>query len=390
LIANRIRQAAKRGQQVNVIHVADDDLAMRLKNKAVVRPSELSSMLAQVVKAAAEEKGAAVPAAFGGVSVSESARAIAKSLASGQNVGIFLGNSAQQHPRAAQLHAAGQAIALALGARFGFLGEAANSVGGYLARCVPGTGGLGALAMVEAPRKAYVLVNVEPELDTYNPRQALQAMEAADLVVALTSYVGRAPEYATVLLPIAPFTETSGTFVNVEGRMQSFNAVVRPLGETRPGWKVFRVLGNQLGLQGFEYHRSEEVRDEACKADAVASCLSNAIAEVAINVAPNGNAGLERAADVPIYYADPIVRRATSLQQTTDAVAPRASMNGTTLAKLDLPAGARVRVRQDGGESVVEIVRDDGLPDGVVRLAAAHASTATLGPMFGEIALERA
>ena len=175
LIAHRFRQAAKRGQQVNVIHVAGDDLAIKLNRELVVRPGELVPALAQVAKAVAEEKGVAVPPALGAIAVGDAARAIAKSLASGRNVGIFLGNSAQQHPRAGQLHALAQAAAGALGARFGFLGEAANSVGGYLARCVPGAGGLNAAAMLAAPRKAYLLLNVEPELDTANPGQAARA-----------------------------------------------------------------------------------------------------------------------------------------------------------------------------------------------------------------------
>jgi len=172
LIASRIRLAARRGQQVNVLHVADDDLAIRVANKSVVRPGELPAALGQVVKALAEEKGMAVPAAVAGLAVGAAARAMAKSLASGTNVGILLGNSAQQHPRASQLHALAQDAARLAGARFGFLGEAANSVGGYLARCVPGTGGLNAAAMLDQPRNAYLLLNVEPELDAHRPRQA--------------------------------------------------------------------------------------------------------------------------------------------------------------------------------------------------------------------------
>jgi NADH-quinone oxidoreductase subunit G len=391
LLANRIRQAAKRGLQANVIHVAGDDLAIPLTNRLVVRPGEVASALAQVAKAAAEERGAAVPGSLAALAVSEPARAIAKSLASGRNPGVFLGNSAQQHPRAGQLHVLAQTIAGTLGARFGFLGEAANSVGGYLAGCVPGAGGLNAAAMLAAPRKAYLLVGVEPELDTANPHQALRAMAAAELVVALAAYRGAAPDYAHVLLPIAPFTETSGSFVNTEGRMQSFNAAVKPRGNARPAWKVLRVLGNLLGLPGFDYDRSEAVRDEACRADAVAGRLSNAVEGVAIEpVAAPSARGLERVADVPIYFADPVVRRARSLQETNDAAPPKALANPALIAKLGLAAGSLVRLTQEGGEAVLELVPDERLPEGVLRVAAAHPSTADLGAMFGEIVLERA
>jgi NADH-quinone oxidoreductase subunit G len=389
LLANRFRQAAKRGQQVSVIHVAGDDLALKLAGQLVVRPGELVPALAQVAKAVAEEKGAAVPPALGPVLVGDAARAIAKSLASGKNVGIFLGNSAQQHPRAGQLHALAQAAAGALGARFGFLGEAANSVGGYLARCVPGAGGLAAGAMLAAPRKAYLLLNVEPALDVANPRQAARAMDEAEFVVALAPYKGAAPDYADVLLPVTPFTETAGSFVNTAGDLQAFNPVVKPLGEARPAWKVLRVLGNLLGLAGFDYDRSEQIRDEACKPDAIAGRLSNALD--ALPILPAGGAtALERVADVPIYFADPIVRRAPALQETADAAPPRARANGAVLARLGLNPGERVRVRQDGGEAVLEVALDDALADGVLRVAAAHPATAGLGAMFGEISVERA
>jgi NADH-quinone oxidoreductase subunit G len=390
LLAHRLRQAAKRGQQINVLHVADDELLINLRNKAIVRPSELPAVLAQILKAVAEERGAAVLPAVAGVQVSDSARAIAKSLASGKKVGILLGNTAQYHPRAAQLHALGQALASELGGQMGFLGEAANSVGGYIAGCVPRSGGLNASAMLAARRHAYMLVNVEPELDTHHPRQAVKALEAAEFVVALASYEGRLPDVADVLLPIGPFTETAGTFINTDGRAQPFNAVVKPLGEARPAWKVFRVLGNVLGLAGFDFDRSEQVRDEACPINAVASRLSNQIEGVTIDVGATRAPALERAADVPIYFADPIVRRAPSLQRMSDAAPPRAYVSGTVLVRLGLDVGAQVRVTQDGGESLVELARDDRLPDRVVRLATAHRSTADLGAMFGELRLERA
>jgi NADH-quinone oxidoreductase subunit G len=389
LLASRFRRAAKRGQQLNVIHVAAEDLAMPVANRAVVRPGELPSALAQVAKAAAEEKGAVVPRALAVLTVGTPARAIAKSLVSGRNVGIFLGNAAQQHPRGAQLHAAAQTLAEVLGARFGFLGEAANSVGGYLANCVPGPGGLNAGAMLAAPRKAYLLVGVEAELDTANPRQALRALAAAEFVVALASFRGRAPDYADVLLPVAPFTEISGTFVNTEGRMQSFNPAVKPRGNARAAWKVLRVLGNLLGLPGFDYDRSEAVRDQACRAEAVASRLSNALEGVALEPAVPADGCLERVADVPIYAADPLVRRAAPLQETADAALPRAFAASALIDRLGLAPGGRVRVKQEGGEAVLELAADDGLPDGAVRVAAAHPATAGLGAMFGEIALER-
>ena len=387
LVANRLRQAAKRGQQVNLIHATDDDLLLKLANKAIVPPQELPEMLAQIVKAVAEAKQQPVPTALAAVKIGTEAKNIAASLASGTNTGIFLGNLAAQHPRASQLRLLAQELAGLLGARFGFLGDAANSVGGYLAQAVPGAGGLNASAMLAQARKAYLLLNAEPELDCNDPHTAMQAMDAAEFVICLSAYKGHALEYASALLPIAPFTETSGSFVNAEGRIQSFNGVVKPLGEARPAWKVLRVLGNLLGLSGFDYDSSEQVRDEIGKPEQFAGRLDNRLSGITLQT-PAASGGLQRIADVPIYSSDAIVRRAASLQQTRDAAAPRAWMNAALLAKLGLKDGQAVKVKQGGGEATLSAACDERLPRDCVRVAAAHASTRDLGPMAGEVSVE--
>jgi len=390
VVAARLRQAAKRRSQINVLHCTDDDLLMPVANKAIVPPRELPEVLGQVVKAVAEAKQKSVPAALAGVKVWDDARAIAASLASGQNVAILLGNLAAQHPQAAQLQRLAQELAGLLGGKFGFLGEAANSVGGHLAGCLPLEGGLNAKAMIEQPRKAYLLLNAEPDFDCQDPRAAIKAMDSAELVVALAAYRSFAADYADVLLPIAPFTETSGSFVNCEGRMQSFNGVVKPLGEARPAWKVLRVLGNLMSFAGFEYDTTEAIRDEVCAPGTVAARLDNRLDGVDLQVAPPAQDGLQRIAEVPIYFADPIVRRAASLQRTRDALPPRAWL-GTALAQeLGVKAGERVRVRQGGGEIVVEVGVDARLPGNCVRLAVAHRHTAALGAMSGPVTVERA
>ncbi len=390
LIASRLRGAARRRAEVSVLHCAGDELLMPIANRLIVEPQGLPAALAQIVKAAAEAAGKQVPAGVSGVAVGAEARAIAASLASGKSSMVLLGNLATQHPQAAQLHVLAQELAAVLGSGFGFLGEGANSVGGHLARCVPAGAGLNAQSMLQQPRKAYALLNIEPELDCHDPGAALRALRAADFVVALTAYGSTAAaEYADVLLPIAPFTETSGSFVNCEGRLQSFNGAVKPLGEARPAWKVLRVLANLLGLPGFEHESSEAVRDEACPQGTIAGRLDNALLGVDIRLQAAAE-GLHRVADVPIYFTDPIVRRAPSLQKTRDALAPRAWMAPATLQRLGIAAGDRVRVRQGEGEAVVEAGSDDSLPAGCVRLAAGHRLTAELGPMFAPVNVERA
>jgi NADH-quinone oxidoreductase subunit G len=181
--------------------------------------------------------------------------------------------------------------------------------------------------MVREPRRAYLLFNCEPEYDSADPAATAAALKGAETVISFAAYRNSALEYADAILPIAPFTETSGTFVSGEGRVQSFNGVVPPLGDARPGWKVLRVLGNELGLAGFDYESPEAVRAEALPAD-VEARLSNALSVApALPAAPTGAA--ERIADVPVYFSDAIVRRAQSLQRTADARPPRASANAT-------------------------------------------------------------
>ncbi|MFZ5538825.1 MAG: NADH-quinone oxidoreductase subunit NuoG [Pseudomonadota bacterium] len=389
LVAARVRYAVRHGAQASVVHAVDDDLLMPLAGKAIVAPDAWVQTLAEIAAAVAQIKGVAAP--VGGVVPGEAARTIATSLASGSNAAILLGNAAAQHPHAAQLHAWAQWLAQALGCRFGFLGEAANSVGGYLAGAVPNDGGMNAARMIAEPRRAYLLWNFEPEFDTADPAATMRALGGADLVVAFSPYRNGALEYAHAILPIAPFTETSGTFVNAEGRVQSFNGTVHPLGDARPGWKVLRVLGNALDLPGFDYDTPEAVRAEAIPADA-AERLSNATKVEPALVRPTGET--QRIADVPIYFVDAIVRRAESLQKTRDAQPPKASANAATLAKFGLAPGAKARVVQSTAQgqaaALLECALDERLPDEVVRVPAAHASTATLGALFGPIALERA
>jgi NADH-quinone oxidoreductase subunit G len=235
-----------------------------------------------------------------------------------------------------------------------------------------------------------MLWNCEPEYDAADPALAVKAMGAAECVIAFSPFRNAAMEYAHALLPIVPFTETAGTFVSIEGRVQSFNAATHPQGEARPGWKVLRVLGNLLGLAGFEFEAPEEVRDSALPAVASA-WLSNALnADPVLPPASAGGPDVERVADVPIYWTDALVRRASSLQKTTDARPPRAIANEATLKRFGLARGDRAWVRQGAAVALLECGVDPGMPDGVVRVPAGHASTSTLGPMFGPIVLERA
>ncbi|CAN7481663.1 NADH-quinone oxidoreductase subunit NuoG [Pseudorhodoferax sp. LjRoot39] len=321
LFAQRIRQAARKGAKVHAIascaQLADADAwAMTLGATLKAEAGDWLQALADVATAIGAEKGVAAPAAG---QAHEAAQAIAKSLLGGDRKAVLLGNAAAHHAQAASLLALAQWIAEQTGASFGYLTEAANTVGAQFVGAQPQGGGRNAARMLAGGLKAVLLLNNEPEFDSAAGASAAAALDAAEMVVTLSPFKANLA-FSDVLLPIAPFTETSGSFANAEGRVQSFHAVVRPLGETRPAWKVIRVLGNMLGLPGFAQESTQDVLAALglAQADGVtripAERLSNAtrasVAAASAVAAP---------AVASIYQLDSLVRRATSLQLTADA-----------------------------------------------------------------------
>ena len=388
LLAQRIRQSIKRGGALSIVHAVDDDLLMPVANKMIVAPSRWVAALDEIAAAVRSDDA-------GSHEASDAAKGIAQSFSSGKAKAILLGAAVTQHPQFSKIHAAAEALATALGATLGFLTEAANSVGAHVVKAFPTEGGLDAASMLAMPRRAYVLLNVEPDLDFADPVAAATALKAAELVVSLSAFRSAADRHANVLLPIAPFTETAGTFVNTEGRAQSFNGTVKPRGgDTRPAWKVLRVLGNLLDLPGFDHESSEAVRTEITGGE---TDLSARLAPFERGgparprtTAPLAAAGaFERIADVPIYFADALVRRAPPLQSTRDAAAPKARLNGRALASAGIASGDTVRVSMAGGDALVECLVDETVADGCIRLATAHPSTAGLPALFGAITIER-
>jgi NADH-quinone oxidoreductase subunit G len=386
LFAQRIRQAVRRGGQLVSLHAVHDDWAMPVARTLTAAPSAWAQSLADVAAAMAAIKGVAAPVT---AQATDEARAVAELLLSGERKAVLLGNAAAQHPQAAQLLALAGWVAQLCGATVGYLGEAANSVGAQWVDAMPGPGGKDAGAMLGQAMKALLLLNVEPAHDAADPAVARAALQGSGLVVALTSFKDAAVDNADVLLPIAPFTETAGSFVNAEGRVQSFRGVVRPLGETRPAWKVLRVLGNLLGLEGFGYESIEQVRADALGATHATARLSN-MPLVAVSAPAPALRGFERVSDVPIYATDALVRRAASLQATADAATPMVGVPGALWAQLGLQPGARVKVSQGSATMELPARLEPSLAPTAVRVAAGHATTASLGAMFGPVTVEAA
>ncbi|WP_326543787.1 NADH-quinone oxidoreductase subunit NuoG [Pseudorhodoferax sp.] len=321
LFAQRVRQASRKGAKVHAIascnQLADADAwAMALGATLKAEAGDWLQALADVATAVGAEKGVAAPAAG---QAHEAAQAIAKSLLGGERKAVLLGNAAAHHAQAASLLALAQWIAEQTGASFGYLTEAANTVGAQFVGAQPKADGRNAAQMLAGGLKAVLLLNNEPEFDSAAGAASAAALDAAEMVVTLSPFKANMA-FSDVLLPIAPFTETSGSFANAEGRVQSFHAVVRPLGETRPAWKVIRVLGNMLGLPGFAQESTQDVLSGLglAQLDGVtripAERLSNAtrasVAAASAVAAP---------AVASIYQLDSLVRRATSLQLTADA-----------------------------------------------------------------------
>jgi len=310
LFAQRIRQAARRGAALAAITseallAHRNAWAMPLKAALMGEAGQWGKLLADVAAAVAAEKGACVPVAG---QASAEARAVAQALMTGEQRAILLGNSAAHHPHATQLLALAQWIGAHTGATVGYLTEAANTVGAQLAGALPGPDGLNAAQMLGGALKAALLLNCEPGPDT-----AGRALGGCGMVVTLSPFKTNL-DASDVLLPIAPFTETSGTFINAEGRAQSFHAVVKPLGQARPAWKVLRVLADMLDVAQTPFDDSRQVLAQALGGSDVAlERLNNRTA-----AAPAASADAAQVAPVGIYQLDGIVRRAPSLQQTAD------------------------------------------------------------------------
>ncbi len=328
LFAQRIRQSVRKGGVVNVINAEAQDWAMPLGTTVFAASDTWTYALAEVAAAVAAEKGVTGPASG---NAGDAAKAIARSLLGGERKAILLGNAAAHHANASSLLALANWIGGQTGATVGYLTEAANTVGAQLVNALPGQGGLNAGQMIAGDLKAAILLNNEPEFDSAAGANAKAGLNKAQMVVTLSPFKANM-DFSDVLLPIAPFTETPGTFVNAEGRVQGFHAVVKPLGDTRPAWKVLRVLANLLGLPGFDYESSQDVLKQAGLDGAgqlAADKLGNATSAAVVLTA----AGTAAPVVASIYQLDGIVRRSASLQLTADGM-------GTSYGAMNVPPGA--------------------------------------------------
>lgn len=394
----KVRKATLHGAKIAVINPVDHDFNFHVQNKLIVAPSEMLDMLAAVVKAAAEIKGKknAVVDLCNSVTVHDGAREMAEMLCGSQKASIILGNFAHMHPQATLLQILAQALAEIIGATFGGLTWGANTQGAHIAGVLPhrtaegvaSEVGLNLQQMWQQQLKAYVLLGVEPELDSANSGKALRALQNAECVISLSSFVTDAMKnYADVILPIATLGETSGTLVNVEGKWQTFTGVVAPQGEARPAWKVLRVLGNLFELDGFDYVASEEVLAElkTISADKHAA-TATFVLPAALPAAKISGQDLQRISDVSLYTIDPLTRQSKPLQEMIAGDNLSAvRLNKKTAQRCNAIEGRDLIFRQAGQQMTMKVLLDERVPDNCVLLHEAIKETAGFAETFGLI-----
>lgn len=404
IIAHRLRKASLAGARSFAINPVAYDFNFPLDDAIVIKPSGMVTELAAITAAVLQQRGATVPAELQSLlytaQVTTRHTAIAQTLVQAQRPHILLGLIAATHPSASVLRALAMLIGEAAQVRVGILSDGPNGSGAWLAGVVPHRGvagapretaGLDAQSMLTTPRQAYLLFGCEPEYDFANPALTQKALAAADFVVAMGSFASDAlREHADILLPLAAFSETSGSYVNIEGRWQSFTGAVRPLGAARPGWKVLRVLGNLLDVPDFDYQSSENLRDEL-QTRVGGQRASHARVATPL-VAPQPLSGLERIGDIPLYAVDGLVRRTAALQAMADGADALVRINPVTAARLGLTPGAndQVQVTQEDTTVALPLIIDARVAEGAVWIAAARPGSAQLSGNLGTVELKPA
>ena len=406
MINHRIRKAVLKGANVYCINSRELAFNYEVAEQLVVTPSEMINALAMIAKASYTLSKNKIPAGLSdllkSVRANKNAKLSAESLANSKNAGVFVGSIAEQHPAYSAIRALALVIAENTGAKIGFIGGSANTSGAWLSGLVPhrkeageiaDTVGKNAAEMLNHPKRIYVLLDVELESDSDNPQQALATLNQADCVISISPYANKNMlANADIILPSAAYSETSGTFVNIEGMWQSFKAASKGYENARPAWKILRVLGNHLNVAGFDYVSSKDVRNELKELCDKAENSSLKFEANGIYTAPDPIArnALQRIGEVAEYAGDSLVRRAKALQKSKPEQ-HLVQINTKELEKLGLESAAElsqnkeVQVKQGGVMVVMPLSVNDMIPDGCALIMAGTKSSSLLGSAFGEI-----
>jgi NADH-quinone oxidoreductase subunit G len=391
ILSNRIRTATQQQDaKVTSLNLYKIDHVFPMTVDSIVHPEQMVSSLASIAKVLGAESNAPekLRAGISQANISDDAKAIAEVLKYGENKLIILGSLALNHPQAATLRSLARVIAKTIGAKVAELTAGGNAAGLDAVNAKPGKGpgkGLNAWNAIQEKLKAYILYNLEPDMDCTNPGAVAAALEKAGFVIAFSAFKSNLLEqHADIIFPIVPFSETDGTFMNVEGTQQSFKAAVPCFGEARPGWKVLRVFGNMLQLDGYQYTNNFQVLEELQK-----SLTNEANDEIFdVELVSGAANGLTRIAEWPLYRSDAIVRRAEALQKSGANEAFALRINQATAAKLSLYNLDKVKVNQGKQKVEVSVMLSEDVPDDCIYLPSAYTETASLGESFGPIEVE--
>jgi len=404
LLASRIRKAVNHGANLFIVNTINADPLMTVSEKMIQAPHKLPYALAKILKSMTEIKGILkkdikfIKADIEKVKTDKTSDAIAehlmKNVLAGKknNTSLLLGQAAQEHPDYATIYQLAFEISKLSQATFALLPSYANSVGLHAINVLPEKDGLNARTMLEKKLKAYILLNIEPQLDASNAQLMKNAIVSSDFTVALTSYNSKYLENVDVLLPISPFTESSGTIVNIEGRVQSYTAVTQPLGQSRPAWKVLRVLANHLDLKGFDYESSLDVKEARIKSNVqfISKELSNEIditSDYKIrNTKPKQ---FSRIGEIHQYLIDPIVRRAPSLQTAIQKSKAHAKLHPLEMKTLRLKANDKIKVMQGNQWASLMVIEDISIPEGSIYIPSGIDETANLADIYGDITVQK-
>jgi len=380
LAAVRLRKASRRQAKIMAVNSVDYAFNFPLHAKKTIAPQHIPSTLEAIIKA---------------LESSSNENEIAKLLRGKQNSCILLGAQALHHPEASRIRYLAQRIANLCNAKLCLITDGANAAGAWLAGAVPhreaggkpvSQAGLSAYEMLQKPRQAYVLLNVEPEKDCANARQAAEALKQAKFVVALSLYRNPILEaHAHVILPMASFTETSGTFVNAAGDWQSFKGMAKPFGASRPAWKILRVMGNFLHLHGFNDESSEEVKHEVSE---LTKQMSVGPSQFTQAVSSHHEVKLMRIGEVPIYAVDSLARRAQPLQEAQtlmEGAIEVVRLHPNTAKKLGLSDGGVANIKQEQAIVRLSVMFDEKIAEDAVWIAGGILATAGLGDLFGPV-----
>jgi NADH-quinone oxidoreductase subunit G len=400
-LAHRIRKASTKGCEVTSLNPQEYDFYFNQHYTWNLSPQKWMHALAEIAKCAGsvDKLSPELKSIVNDVNVSEDAQQIFNSLKHGEQSSVLFGAFADGHPQASALRALSNFIAQETNSNFGMLARSGNTVGAWLSGAIPhrlpagklsASKGLNTREMLDTPRRVYVLFNLEPEFDFSNSPAALEAMHSADFVIAFTPFIDESlQQYADVILPIATFAETDGTFVNAEGRWQSFGKAVSAPQEARPAWKVLRVLANKLGFDDVQYQTSEQVRDELKQLFENSSEFTSQLNDFNhVNVSSDANLPY-RISDAPIYAVDNVVRRAGSLQEAVAGQQNHVAMSAKCAEQMGVLNEQVVRIVQGKQEMTLPLKIDESISDDCVWIQRSSSQSDSLGEAIAPVEIQR-